>query len=153
MGNYTFLKKNHLKCKWCKFNEEYLLIKEYQFWNLYLAESQSILGWCHAVLKRHIFFFEELTNEELQELKLIVSQWKFTLNQTFQPTWFNVMQLGNITPHLHFQLIPRYNQKMEYDKRTFLDKDFGKMIVDRWKREDRLFLEKLAKHLRKNIST
>jgi len=136
-------------CKWCDFKDDYLLLKEYNYWNLYLAESQFILGWSCAVLKRHAEFFDDLTNEELIELKQVVKEFKLALEKVFHPDWFNIMQLGNMVKHIHFQLVPRYEDRKEYEGRTFVDKDYGKMIIDRWKAEDKEFLTRLANHIKK----
>jgi diadenosine tetraphosphate (Ap4A) HIT family hydrolase len=139
------------KCNLCNPKEEYLRLKEYKYWTLYIAESQFILGWTYAALKRHIFFFEELTDEELSELKKVISDIKSALDKTFKPDWFNVMQLGNMTKHIHFQLVPRYKSPRIYDGRTFVDPDWGNMIINRWKPESKEFLTKLANHIKENI--
>ena len=57
------------KCKFCLFEQKDLILKKYKYWTLVLAESQSHLGWTHAVLNRHAELFEELTDNELTELK------------------------------------------------------------------------------------
>jgi len=140
-----------MKCKWCNFDNQSLIIKEYKYWRLSLAESQILLGWTHASLKRHIYFFEELESEELIELKTIIKEVKEVLNETFKPDWFNVMQLGNITPHLHFQLVPRYKKKKIFAGREFVDKTYGRPIPDEWVIEERVFLEKLRNHIKKEM--
>ncbi len=138
-------------CKWCDFDNESLIIKEYDYWKLSVAESQILLGWTHASLKRHIHFFEELKDEELLELRSIVNDIKRALRKTFKPDWFNIMQLGNMTKRLHFQLVPRYKEKRVFAGRVFIDKTFGKPITDKWIVENSVFLEKLRDHIRKEI--
>ncbi|MBU1199825.1 MAG: HIT family protein [Nanoarchaeota archaeon] len=128
-----------------------MLIKEYKYWRLSLAESQILIGWTHASLKRHILFFEELRDEELIELKKIIMEIKETLNKTFKPDWFNVMQLGNMTPHLHFQLVPRYKEKRIFVGREFIDKSYGRPILDEWIEEDNIFLKKLRNYIKKEM--
>ncbi len=140
-----------MKCKWCNFDNKSLLIKEYKYWRLSIAESQIILGWTHASLKRHICFFEELNDEELIELKMIIQEIKEALNKTFKPDWFNIMQLGNMIPHLHFQLIPRYKHKRFFAGRKFIDKTYGRPISDEWVIEDDAFLEKLRDYVKKEM--
>jgi len=140
-----------MKCKWCDFNNKSLIIKEYEYWRLSVAESQILLGWTHASLKRHIQFFEELKDEELIELRQIIKDIKGALNKTFKPDWFNVMQLGNMTRHLHFQLVPRYKEKRQFAGREFVDKTFGRLISEEWIIEDDIFLEKLRDHIKKEM--
>ncbi len=138
-------------CRFCDFKENYLIIKDYKYWTLVLAESQYILGRTIAFLKRHIRFFEELTDEESLEIKQIVGEIKSALNKTFKPDWFNVMQLGNLVPHLHIHMVPRYKKVRKYDGRIFVDKDYGKMITNEWEPEDKNFLTRLTNHIKDNI--
>jgi len=135
------------KCIFCEIKESELVLKEYKYWSLVLAESQFIIGWSHAILKRHVEKFEELTDKELIELKQIIKELKTALKKTFNPDWFNVMQLGNMTKHIHFQLVPRYSKSRKFDGRVFVDEDYGKMIVNRWKKEDKKFLLKLKEYI------
>ncbi len=131
------------KCIFCEIKENELVLKEYKYWSLVLAESQFLIGWSHAILKRHAERFEELTDEELIELKQVIKELKSALKKTFNPDWFNVMQLGNMTKHIHFQLVPRYCKHRNFDGRVFVDEDYGNMVVNRWKKEDKKFLLKL----------
>ncbi|HII71969.1 TPA: HIT family protein [Candidatus Woesearchaeota archaeon] len=140
-----------MDCKWCNFKDDYLKLKEYTYWDLYLLESHSVLGWCAVALKRHAEYFDDLTDKELIELKQVVSDCRSALDKAFHPDWFNVMQLGNMVRHIHFHLVPRYKDPREFEGRSFVDQDYGKMLVDRWKPEDKEFLTKLADHLRKDL--
>ena len=135
----------------CGFKREYQIVKDYSSWTLILAEGQLPLGWCITFLKRHIEFFEELTDEELLELKQVITELKWALGKTFRPDWFNVMQLGNAENHLHVHLVPRYKEPREYGGRTFADQDYGKMIIDRWEPESEEFLIGLGNHIRENM--
>lgn len=140
-----------MKCKWCDFDNKALLIKEYKYWKLSIAESQILIGWTHASLKRHINFFEELTDEELIELKKVINEIKEALSKTFKPDWFNVMQLGNMTPHLHFQLVPRYKEKRFFVGREFIDKTYGRPISDEWVIEKDIFLKKIRDYIKNEM--
>lgn len=133
-------------CHFCHFKNKYLILKEYKYWNLSLSESQVLIGWCQASLKRHILFFEELDDKELQELKTVVSDWK-RMVEKFHPDWFNVMQMGNLVKHLHFQLVPRYKNEVKYEKRIFTDKSYGRPVLDIWEPEKDEFLLRLKRHL------
>lgn len=139
------------KCAFCHLDDANVVIKDYSHWTLILAERQSVLGWTLAVLKRHVLFFEELSEEELIELRQVVTDVKRALGREFRPDWFNVMQLGNATPHLHVHLVPRYKQPRRYAGRVFADPDYGRMIANEWRPEEKAFLAGLALRLRKGI--
>lgn len=143
------------ECKMCNFikNEDYFYrrLKDYKYWALYLSDSHQCLGWSGLMLKRHIEQFEDLTNNELIELRKAVAEWKSAMKKFSNPDWFNVMHLCNGRKHLHFQLVPRYEKKRVYLGRTFIDKDYGHMLVERIKEEKQDFLIQLAKEIKKKI--
>lgn len=140
-----------MNCQFCRFNETYRIIKEYNFWTLILAESQQLLGWCFIVLNRHEEQIDKLTDDELIELRKVIKKYKDALNTLFSPDHFNFMQLGNMTKHIHIHCIPRYKEKREFVQKTFHDKDYGKMIVNRWQEEEKLFLTKLMNAIKAEI--
>lgn len=140
-----------MKCKWCDLDNRSLLVKEYKYWNLSIAESQILIGWTHASLKRHIRFFEELRDEELIELKKVIKEIKEALNKTFKPDWFNLMQLGNITSHLHLHLVPRYKEKRFFAGRVFIDKNYGRPVSDEWIVEEDALLKKIKDRIKKEL--
>ncbi len=139
-------------CMFCEPDNPLFVLKEYPHWILRLSRSQQVPGWCHASLKRHAEQFEEMTDEELSELKQVITEWKRALHMAFNPDWFNVMQLGNADKHLHFQLVPRYQGKRNFEGREFADKDYGKMIISVWKPEDEGFLKKLKDHIAQHLN-
>ena len=151
------MKKSNVKkpCKFCNTKRlkefEYLKIKEYKNWTLYLAKSHQCIGWCDVILKRHIEFFEDINEKEFKELKKIINEWKGALRKLFKPNWFNIMQLGNSTKHLHFLLVPRYKNPVLYRGRRFVDKDYSHMLKERWKLEGDDFLKQLTKDIKENI--
>ena len=137
-------------CRKCNFKSD-LIIKEYSLWIAELSDSPTPIGWIYIILKRHIENFEDLTDEELIELKKIIKELKKMLIKSFNPDMFNVMQLGNTGKHLHFHLVPRYKKKVKFTGRDFSDPDFGKMLVDRYKPDNKEFLIKLRDYLKSNL--
>lgn len=144
------IEKNAMKqCKWCNYNDNQLLIKEYKHWKLFLSESQFIIGWCYAVLKRHVIYYDELTNEEIIELKRIIKETRKLLDKKFHPDWYNVMQLGNMDKHLHIQIFPRYKTARKVAGKTFKDPDYGNMLQNRYKPEKNAVLKKIVSYIQK----
>jgi len=128
-----------------------LTIKEYPLWTAEISDSPTPIGWTYIILKRHIEYFDELTNKELIELKEIIRELKKMLVKSFNPDWFNVMQLGNGGRHMHFHLVPRFKRPVKFDGKTFRDPDYGRMIVDRYKPAKEEFLKKLRDYLKGNL--
>ncbi|MDD5192949.1 MAG: HIT family protein [Candidatus Nanoarchaeia archaeon] len=137
-------------CNKCNFKSD-LIIKEYPHWIAEVSDSLTPIGWIYIILKRHAEYFNELTDKELIEIKKIIGELKKMLVRAFKPDWFNVMQLGNGGRHLHFHLVPRYKKVVKFEGRSFKDPDYGKMVVDRYKPENKKFLIRLRDYLKKNL--
>src|SRR5262245_26454114 len=78
--------------------------------------SEAILEQ-HAIAKghvavafrgRHVADFTNLSREELVDYSLDVQAVARIIERVFQPCHVNYMLLGNIVPHLHVHVVPRY---------------------------------------------
>jgi len=127
------------------------MIKKYNLWTAEISDSPTPIGWIYIILKRHIEYFDELTNQELIELKKIIKELRQMLIKSFNPDWFNVMQLGNGGRHLHIHLVPRFAKPVKFAGKTFRDPDYGGMIVDRYEPAKKEFLTKLRDYLKSNL--
>ena len=117
-----------MECPLCYDNKKFL-IKRYNYWTIALHSSQFYLGRCIIKLNRHITDLFETEKEEQEELFEIVPRLKNALNEIFKPDLFNYAALGNIIPHLHFHVIPRYEQKRTFEGIEFIDGRWGENYV------------------------
>lgn len=102
------------------------VIKEYQYWTLYIHDNQQYLGRVYVWCKReNALDLVDATEEERKELFAILFQIKKALTKTFQPDWFNYAFLGNETQHLHGHIVPRYAQEKEFMGLRFRDREYG----------------------------
>jgi diadenosine tetraphosphate (Ap4A) HIT family hydrolase len=101
-------------------------IKEYKFWDINIHENQGYLGrtvvWCRRDNAQDL---TEATPEEYAELLVVIKDLKKALETLFQPDWFNYALLGNVSPHLHCHVIPRYKGPREFGGMTFTDPLWG----------------------------
>lgn len=101
-------------------------IKDYKYWEVYVAENQSYLGRCVVWCKREeAEDLTDVTEEEWEELIIILRELKEAITKAFGPGWFNYSFLGNDLRHLHAHFIPRYSSKKEFAGTTFEDKLWG----------------------------
>jgi len=101
-------------------------IKDYKYWEIYVAENQSYLGRCVIWCKREeAEDLTDATQEEWQELIIIIRELREAAKKAFDSDWFNYSFLGNETRHLHAHFIPRYSSKKEFAETTFEDKLWG----------------------------
>ena len=102
-------------------------IKEYEYWSVRLHGNQGYLGrciiWCN---REDALDLTDCTDEERDELFVIIKELKDAAEELFHPDWMNYAFLGNITRHLHGHFLPRYKASTEFAGMTFEDKRWGK---------------------------
>jgi diadenosine tetraphosphate (Ap4A) HIT family hydrolase len=102
-------------------------VKEYNHWIVEVSYKQHTIG-CYIIFsKREIEKISELSDEEINELKIVMKQMEDALSNIsfFKPDRFNYLQLGNALHHLHFHCIPRYDSSRNFNGRTWDDKTYG----------------------------
>lgn len=73
-----------------------------------LVDEASYPGFCRVVWNGHV---KEMTDLAVADRSLVmrtVCQVEEALREIMQPEKINLASLGNMTPHLHWHVIPRY---------------------------------------------
>ena len=91
-----------------KEDEHLLYICDLPFSRLFLAKNQFIKGYCVLICRSHVIEPYELSKKEragyFDDLALAAS----ALQTFFKADKMNYNLLGNIVPHLHTHILPRY---------------------------------------------
>lgn len=83
----------------------------------YLPHNQTYRG--HGVLvfdPRHVTRLDELTSAEWQGYSADLHRVVAAIGAVCRPDHFNVESLGNLMPHLHWHVIPRYRNDGRWGK-------------------------------------
>jgi diadenosine tetraphosphate (Ap4A) HIT family hydrolase len=75
---------------------------------LFLIKNQYVPGYCVLLCNRHIIEPHELTNSERAQFFNDMASAGKALQQAFNADKMNYNILGNVVPHLHAHIIPRY---------------------------------------------
>lgn len=112
---------------------QYLILKRYKYWTLYLNENQFHIGRAYAwYTVKHIDMhpFEILSLAELSELQKIMAIYRTVLRRLFGEHLLNAEWLGNEIHlhrgHGHMHFVPRYPEPVLFEGRVFTDERFGK---------------------------
>lgn len=65
-------------------------------------------GYCRVVLNRHEREMTDLSVEEQHEMMRVVFAVEAVLRRLIEPDKINLASLGNVTPHVHWHIIPRW---------------------------------------------
>ena len=71
-------------------------------------------GFCRVILNRHASEMTDLSGDEQQELMRIVFAVEAAVRDVVKPDKINLASLGNMVPHVHWHVIPRWR-----DDRSF----------------------------------
>ena len=72
------------------------------------AEGADYPGFCRVIWRNHVREMSDLTGAERRHLMNLVFVVEIVLRELCQPEKINLASLGNLTPHLHWHVIPRY---------------------------------------------
>lgn len=73
-----------------------------------LVNEADYPGFCRVILNRHIKEMADLPPAEQQRMMCVVFATEQALTQLMHPDKINLASLGNVTPHVHWHVIPRF---------------------------------------------
>ncbi|MFA6902138.1 MAG: HIT family protein [Gallionellaceae bacterium] len=73
-----------------------------------LVEDDDYPGFCRVIWNEHIKEMTDLSPAMRNELMNTVFAVELAVREVMNPEKINLASLGNMTPHLHWHVIPRY---------------------------------------------
>ena len=89
-------------------DEHLIRICDLTFGLLYLAKNQFVQGYCVLICHRHVIEPYELSREERAAYFDDLASASDVLQRIFNADKMNYNILGNVIPHLHTHILPRY---------------------------------------------
>ena len=74
-----------------------------------LADEPDYPGFLRVILNAHIKEMTDLPAAEQASLMRVVFATEAALREVMQPDKINLASLGNVVPHLHWHVIPRFS--------------------------------------------
>ena len=88
---------------------------------LYLDRNQAYRGHCVLIFdRRHATRIDELSADEWQALACDLRAACQAITSAMDPDHLNVESLGNMVPHLHWHIFPRYQDDPRWGKAVWL---------------------------------
>lgn len=79
-----------------------------------LVDDADYPGFCRVILQRHAAEMTDLDAAEVQSIFTVVLAVERVLRAVLQPDKINLASLGNMTPHVHWHVIPRYRDDAHF---------------------------------------
>ncbi|GAB4354505.1 MAG: HIT family protein [Methylohalobius crimeensis] len=96
------------------------------------VEDDDYPGYCRVILNSHRQEMTDLPESERQELMAVVFAAEAALRETARPDKVNLASLGNQVPHLHWHVIPRWQEDATFPDTIWVAaKRSGRVQVDR----------------------
>lgn len=109
-----------------KFQIEELLLTQLGNWNVSLRPLQTTLGALVISLNRPCLSLADLTDEESLQLNKVFKLVNEILQSSFSPDKINYLALMMVDAHVHFHVIPRYEEKISFLEKEYVDHDWPK---------------------------
>ena len=80
------------------------------------VDDNDYPGFCRVVWRDHVPEMSDLTGAEQRHLMGVVNAVESALRALFRPDKVNLASLGNVVPHLHWHVIPRWRDDRHFPK-------------------------------------
>ena len=78
------------------------------------VEDADYPGFVRVIANRHVREMTDLTAPERHALMDVVLAVEAAMRETMQPDKMNLASLGNMTPHVHWHVIPRFRDDRHF---------------------------------------
>ena len=108
------------QCDLCKPSQAELLWQD-DFCRVVLLNDADYPAYCRVELIAHIKEMTDLVPEQRARMMKVVFAVETALREVIQPTKINLASLGNKTPHIHWHVIPRFEDDKHFPNSHWSD--------------------------------
>ena len=112
-------------CELCKEElkpEEGQLIWRGDDCRVILVNDSELPGFCRVIWNRHVAEMTDLTYGEREHLMALVFAVEEAVRHVMHPDKVNIAALGNMVPHIHWHVIPRFKDDAFFPGTSWSDK-------------------------------
>ena len=96
-----------MPCELCEQAGGEVLYRDDKF-RVVLLDDPYYPGFCRVIWNDHVKEMSDLSLPDRSDMMAAVWQLEAALRDVMRPDKINLASLGNVTPHLHWHVIPRY---------------------------------------------
>ena len=100
-------------CELCRLPGGEVLYRDDNY-RIVLVKDERYPGFCRVIWNAHVREMTDLSTVERAILIAAVWQVEETVREVMQPHKVNVASLGNVVPHVHWHIIPRYEDDAHF---------------------------------------
>lgn len=103
-----------MSCPLCETTGEEILWQDDFCRVVLVTDTPGYPGFCRVILNRHIKEMTDLSAEERNRLMNVVWKTEQAVRDVLHPDKINLASLGNVVPHLHWHVIPRFKNDRHF---------------------------------------
>ena len=105
-------------CELCNHDGGEILFRhpDYRIVRVMGEEGAAYRGFCRVIWQHHVKEMSDLNTDDRSRFMDAVFRLEAALREVLQPEKINLASLGNMTPHLHWHVIPRYRDDFAFPK-------------------------------------
>jgi len=101
-----------MSCELCQQTGD--VIVQNQDWRVVQVNDAHYPGFCRVIWNHHVKEMTDLTATQRAQLMQVVWEVEGAIREIMQPHKVNVASLGNVVPHLHWHVIPRFIDDLHF---------------------------------------
>jgi diadenosine tetraphosphate (Ap4A) HIT family hydrolase len=91
-----------------------MVLHHARHWRVVLVDDAAYPGFCRVVWNDHVKEMTNLPLTERNDLMMVVWRIEAAVREVMQPDKINLASFGNVVPHLHWHVIPRYRDDAHF---------------------------------------
>jgi diadenosine tetraphosphate (Ap4A) HIT family hydrolase len=135
-------------CELCAAKNEDVLVNTPKF-RVILVDDANYPGFCRVIWNAHVKEMTDLAIADRSALMQAVCKVEQAIRDVMQPHKINLASLGNMVPHLHWHVIPRYQDDAHFPNPVWAATERVSAEVE----AKRALLPELREVLRREFST
>jgi diadenosine tetraphosphate (Ap4A) HIT family hydrolase len=102
-----------VSCELCKQDGGEVIYRN-DFLRVVLVDDADYAGFCRVICNAHIQEMTDLVPAQRSQMMMTVCKVEQVLREVLRPDKINLASLGNMTPHLHWHVIPRFRNDKHF---------------------------------------
>ena len=131
-------------CELCEVDGGELIVKTAQL-RVVLIDDANYPGFCRVIWNVHVKEMTDLAISDRSSLMQAVCKVEQAVRDVMQPHKINLASLGNMVPHLHWHVIPRYLDDAHFPNPIWASTDKSSQSLD----AKRALLPELRLHIQR----
>jgi diadenosine tetraphosphate (Ap4A) HIT family hydrolase len=102
-----------MNCFFCE-NSGGVIIQNNELFRIVLVADRDYPGYLRVVLNGHVVELTDLSDTDNIKLYQAVVLCEKSIRKVIQPDKINIASFGNVTPHIHWHIVPRFHNDKHF---------------------------------------